>query len=372
MMYRTRFNHQTLNTANGGRHGVDRRAQVPPLGRVPLYHIRPLYPVRFGAAADVGKRSELLPAARRGYGQRQSSNWGQYRFTGFARRDLTFNQMVAVGADAIYEDECFIWISSSTAAIRRSDGDNGSTALLFQFTFKTMASSVTGRSDDGGVLQCSMTAAFACGDWRHLQPRGWRCWFVSRRFPPRSMPRRQSRYRSPDTTRIVAVVNGDVISNVDVNNRTRLFALSTGLPMSPDVLDRLKPQITAPAHRRAAAHAGGAAAQDRRARQEHRGGDPRDRAAQRHGRRAALPPEACIRWRQPAHADRPDPHPARLDPGAAPAVGRQVAGDRCRGGRAAAAARSARRQAGISASARFSFRSRTRPARPTPSVSPRR
>lgn len=46
-----------------------------------------------------------------------------------------------------------------------------------------------------------------------------------------------------DTTRIVAVVNGDVITNVDVNNRTRLFALSTGLPMSPDILNRLKPQI---------------------------------------------------------------------------------------------------------------------------------
>lgn len=45
-------------------------------------------------------------------------------------------------------------------------------------------------------------------------------------------------------TRIVAVVNGDVISNADVNNRTRLFALSTALPMTPDVLDRLKQQIT--------------------------------------------------------------------------------------------------------------------------------
>jgi peptidyl-prolyl cis-trans isomerase SurA len=44
--------------------------------------------------------------------------------------------------------------------------------------------------------------------------------------------------------RIVAVVNGDVISNIDVDNRTRLFALSTGLPLTPDVLDRLKQQIT--------------------------------------------------------------------------------------------------------------------------------
>jgi len=46
-----------------------------------------------------------------------------------------------------------------------------------------------------------------------------------------------------ETTRIDAVVNGDVITNVDVENRTRLFALSTGLPMSPEILDRLKPQI---------------------------------------------------------------------------------------------------------------------------------
>src|SRR6185312_16322190 len=47
----------------------------------------------------------------------------------------------------------------------------------------------------------------------------------------------------PGGTRIVAVVNGDVISNSDVDNRARLFAMSTGLPLSGDVLDRLKPQI---------------------------------------------------------------------------------------------------------------------------------
>lgn len=46
-----------------------------------------------------------------------------------------------------------------------------------------------------------------------------------------------------DQTRIAAVVNGDVISNVDVENRARLFAMSTGLPMTPEVLDRLKPQM---------------------------------------------------------------------------------------------------------------------------------
>ncbi len=42
---------------------------------------------------------------------------------------------------------------------------------------------------------------------------------------------------------IVAIVNGDVISNADVTNRGRLFALSTGMALTPEVLDRLRPQI---------------------------------------------------------------------------------------------------------------------------------
>jgi peptidyl-prolyl cis-trans isomerase SurA len=47
-----------------------------------------------------------------------------------------------------------------------------------------------------------------------------------------------------DAAHIVAIVNGDVVSRGDVDNRRRLFALSTGLPASPEVLDRLTPQIT--------------------------------------------------------------------------------------------------------------------------------
>lgn len=42
---------------------------------------------------------------------------------------------------------------------------------------------------------------------------------------------------------IVAVVNGDVISTGDVDNRGKLFALSTGLPVTKEVLDRLRPQV---------------------------------------------------------------------------------------------------------------------------------
>ena len=48
----------------------------------------------------------------------------------------------------------------------------------------------------------------------------------------------------PDQSRIVAVVNGDVISYADVDNRRRLFALSTGMPGAPEILDRLTPQVT--------------------------------------------------------------------------------------------------------------------------------
>ena len=43
---------------------------------------------------------------------------------------------------------------------------------------------------------------------------------------------------------IVAIVNGDVISQADVEARARLFALSTGMPVSPEVLSRLRPQVT--------------------------------------------------------------------------------------------------------------------------------
>jgi peptidyl-prolyl cis-trans isomerase SurA len=48
---------------------------------------------------------------------------------------------------------------------------------------------------------------------------------------------------SADAAGIVAIVNGDVISKGDLANRRRLFARSTGMAPSPDVLDRLTPQV---------------------------------------------------------------------------------------------------------------------------------
>jgi peptidyl-prolyl cis-trans isomerase SurA len=64
--------------------------------------------------------------------------------------------------------------------------------------------------------------------------------------PPPSVAARKSPGEPPlptATIRIVAVVNSDPVTNVDVDNRTRLFALASGLPVSPEMLDRLKPQI---------------------------------------------------------------------------------------------------------------------------------
>ena len=44
--------------------------------------------------------------------------------------------------------------------------------------------------------------------------------------------------------RIVAVVNGEVVSRADVISRARLFALDAGIAVAPEVLDRLTPQVT--------------------------------------------------------------------------------------------------------------------------------
>ena len=67
-----------------------------------------------------------------------SSDWGKYRFTGFARRDMTDSRMVAIGSDAIYEDECFILDFRFYRRYTTINNDHGSTTLLVQFTFKTI------------------------------------------------------------------------------------------------------------------------------------------------------------------------------------------------------------------------------------------
>jgi LPS-assembly protein len=69
-----------------------------------------------------------------------SSRWDHYRFTVNARRNLATNQMVSYGATATYEDECFILDIRFTRRFTSLLGDDGATALLFFFTFKTIGS----------------------------------------------------------------------------------------------------------------------------------------------------------------------------------------------------------------------------------------
>ncbi|RAI57954.1 peptidylprolyl isomerase [Roseicella frigidaeris] len=56
-------------------------------------------------------------------------------------------------------------------------------------------------------------------------------------LPPQSQAAAQA-------NRIVAVVNGEVISRADVIGRARLFALNAGIAVAPETLDRLSPQVS--------------------------------------------------------------------------------------------------------------------------------
>jgi LPS-assembly protein len=67
-----------------------------------------------------------------------SSQWGHYRVSGFARRDLAGNRMISYGGDAVYEDECFILDLRFYRRNTSINFDNGSTTVLFLFTFKTI------------------------------------------------------------------------------------------------------------------------------------------------------------------------------------------------------------------------------------------
>ena len=66
------------------------------------------------------------------------TNWGHYRFAAYGRRDLQLNQMVSLGADAIYEDECFIVDLKYNRRYTSFNGDSGSQSVMIQLTFKTV------------------------------------------------------------------------------------------------------------------------------------------------------------------------------------------------------------------------------------------
>jgi len=139
LTYRTRLDHRTFQT---------RLADAVVSAGVPKFRVNAGYiytpydpyvlydqPLTLAATPPAGSafynpRNEITLGA--------SSTWGKYRISGYVRRDLSTNKMVAAGANASWENECFIFNLLLYRRYTSINNDNGSTALLFQFTFKTL------------------------------------------------------------------------------------------------------------------------------------------------------------------------------------------------------------------------------------------
>ena len=67
-----------------------------------------------------------------------SSHYDAYRVGAYVRRNLTANQFVTVGGNVAYEDECYILQGILYKRYTSYNGDNGSTTVLIQMTFKTI------------------------------------------------------------------------------------------------------------------------------------------------------------------------------------------------------------------------------------------
>ncbi len=223
---------------------------------------------------------------------------------------------------------------------------------------------------------CLMAGSCQVGASPAHSPCCW-CWPSVARFRRASRQNQPSPSAAPPAeqaltggSRIAAVVNGDVISEADIANRARLFAISTGLPLSPEVIDRLKPQIlrqliderlrVQEAQRRKIV------IQDAQI-----AAAIKDIEARNNMQPGALAGEARLRRRQHAHPDRPDPRPACLVADAARRgrrKGHHLPTPMWRNSRSSPPSRLARRN---TASARSSSRSTIPPTAPTPSTSPK-
>jgi peptidyl-prolyl cis-trans isomerase SurA len=62
--------------------------------------------------------------------------------------------------------------------------------------------------------------------------------------PDKPIPPPKLEVPPPDADAIAAVVNGDIITRGDIENKAKMFALSTGLALTPEVMARLRPQFT--------------------------------------------------------------------------------------------------------------------------------
>lgn len=75
-------------------------------------------------------RNEITLGAR--------TNVGPWRFGAYGRRDLQTNQMVGLGLDGAYEDECFVFGANFYRRYTSVNNDRGASVFLFQITFKTV------------------------------------------------------------------------------------------------------------------------------------------------------------------------------------------------------------------------------------------
>lgn len=135
LTYRTRLSHQTLRS---------NFTEVVATAGVPLFNVSAGYIYTPYDPFYYFGQAQPLPASSAFYIPRNeitlgaSTKVGYYRLSGFARRDIARNQMVAAGADAVYEDECFIADLRFFRRFTSYNGDHGSTTVLLQFTFKTV------------------------------------------------------------------------------------------------------------------------------------------------------------------------------------------------------------------------------------------
>jgi len=178
-----------------------------------------------------------------------------------AVRDLATNQMVLAGADAIYEDECFIFDLRLYRRYTNINGDNGANLDTVSTNVQDDRPIRLSRDVSLGVSEmptprrdfCSWVYSISlCGLIAFLAvlltvpANGLAAEAPAKPSPPHVSLRAQAApadQQLTDASRIAAVVNGDVISEADIGNRARLFAISTGLPLSTEVIDRLKSQI---------------------------------------------------------------------------------------------------------------------------------
>jgi LPS-assembly protein len=135
LTYRTRLDHNTFST---------RMADMQASAGVSKFSVSAGYFYSTYNPYTLYDQASPPPAGNAFYTPRNevtvgvSSNWGKYRFSGWARRDIQLSQMVAAGGDAAYEDECFVLDLRVFRRYTSYNGDNGATTALIQITFKTV------------------------------------------------------------------------------------------------------------------------------------------------------------------------------------------------------------------------------------------